>query len=669
MLETINPACWVAFFESYIRDLTHVRPIHPETLQYMLHASGFGAVEIVYRAPIARRGALAARYGAARALWRIGRRPDDGARVGVQSQHGSAQRPPVHLSGLRRRRAPLVNRSELRRTAIVALGFAALTIAFAYPVSVHPATRLLGDNPDTHLFLWTIAWDAHALTAQPLSFFDANIYFPYSGTLAYSENLLGSALLATPIIWLTGNLVLALNFVQLVSCVLCGLGAYVLARRVGISRAGAVLSGIVFLAAPPRFFRIGQLHLTAVQWVPFGLAYLHSYFDSGRKRDLRIAVGFFTLQALTSGHGAIFLGVSMLALVVYRVALGEPLAIAKRIRDFGVPGLVLLAPLIWLFAPYRAAQNEIGLKRSLENWLPTPSSYLATPSHLHQYLRALITDTNFNDTASAWLFPGVTVVIFAGLALLPARNSGINEDWRARLRHNGGVFYVLLAVLALWLFLPPPAGLWPHVYALPGMNFIRVPSRFMILAMLALGVAMGAGFDRVFGATRAALRTAAGAVVAALLIAEYASMPLFSVPFTVEIPAIDRWLDSQPKPFAIVEVPVPSPGDLGAYERQQTMAMLHSTAHWQKTVNGYSGIRPALHQRLNLELTAFPDETSLRSLRDLGVRYVVVHAEMYPPEARADIEARYVRFAGELRLEHVEGPGRVYTILPKPPTP
>ena len=34
VLETINPACWVAFFESYIRDITHVWPLHPETLQY-----------------------------------------------------------------------------------------------------------------------------------------------------------------------------------------------------------------------------------------------------------------------------------------------------------------------------------------------------------------------------------------------------------------------------------------------------------------------------------------------------------------------------------------------------------------------------------------------------------------------------------------------------------
>ncbi len=52
VLETINPACWLAFFSSYIRDFTHVRPVHPETLQYLLQASGFGRVAIRYSAPV-----------------------------------------------------------------------------------------------------------------------------------------------------------------------------------------------------------------------------------------------------------------------------------------------------------------------------------------------------------------------------------------------------------------------------------------------------------------------------------------------------------------------------------------------------------------------------------------------------------------------------------------
>jgi SAM-dependent methyltransferase len=51
VLETINPACWFAFFSSYIRDVTHVRPLHPDTLQYFLRASGFQDVGVRYTAP------------------------------------------------------------------------------------------------------------------------------------------------------------------------------------------------------------------------------------------------------------------------------------------------------------------------------------------------------------------------------------------------------------------------------------------------------------------------------------------------------------------------------------------------------------------------------------------------------------------------------------------
>lgn len=559
---------------------------------------------------------------------------------------------------------------EFRYSTIVAFGYLLLTLVLAYPVSLSPGTMLLADNPDTQLFLWTMAWDTHAFTSQPLAIFDANIFHPYLGTLAYSENLLGSALLAAPAIWLTGNLVLALNLVQIATCVLCGLGAYVLARRLGISRAGAILCGVVFLAAPPRFFRIGQLHLTAVQWVPFALAYLHTYLDHGRRRDLRIAVAFFTLQVLSSGHGAVFLVVAVALVLLYRVALGESIAFGTRVRDLGIPGLLLIAPIVAMIAPYRAAQTEVGLKRSLENWLPTPASYLATPSHAHQYLRAWLTETDFNQSANAWLFPGVIVLLFtvAALALKP-RPALPGGDWRQRLRQEPAVLYLLLLVLCVAMFVPPPVSLWPWVYSWPGFNFIRVPSRFMILAMLALGVLTGVGFDRVFGGWSARGRGAAALVVGGLLFAEYASMPLGYVPYAIEIPAIDRWLNTVPKPFAIAEVPMPSDGDIGAYERHNTMAMLHATAHWQRTIHGYSGIRPALHQRIFRELTLFPDAVSLASLREVGVTFVVVHGEQYPIERRAEVDERYRRFAGQLRLEHVEGEGRVYRILPDPGRP
>jgi SAM-dependent methyltransferase len=52
VLETLNPACWVAFFESFIRDITHVWPLHPETLRYLVLASGFSRAQIEFRSPV-----------------------------------------------------------------------------------------------------------------------------------------------------------------------------------------------------------------------------------------------------------------------------------------------------------------------------------------------------------------------------------------------------------------------------------------------------------------------------------------------------------------------------------------------------------------------------------------------------------------------------------------
>ena len=58
VLETINAACWVAYFESYIRDITHVRPLHPETLKFLVVAAGFEGADIHFRSPIAEGGRL-----------------------------------------------------------------------------------------------------------------------------------------------------------------------------------------------------------------------------------------------------------------------------------------------------------------------------------------------------------------------------------------------------------------------------------------------------------------------------------------------------------------------------------------------------------------------------------------------------------------------------------
>jgi hypothetical protein len=832
---------------------------------------------------------------------------------------------------------------------LAVLVFAAAAIVLAYPLSFHPAGLRFLTGPDGELGWYLLGWDAHAFLHKPWAIFDANIYYPQHLTLAYGENIIGIAMLVAPIIWSTGNLLFAANVASLLSVVLCGVGVYLLARRIGLGVAAAIVAGLVFECAPPQFFRIGQLPLSNIQWIPLALAALYGYVDQGRRRDLLLACACITMQALSSGHGAVFMGVTVLTFAVYRLVLGEPIRLAARLRDLGLAGALLLLPGFLVFLPYRAVQHEVGMKRGLGTWDPNYRAFLASPSHLHRWVWSLMTGTDITATANAFLFPGylalalgavailwpdrkpaaatpagspkvwpgvtfglelaimvcaaagamlttgTLVQLKAGTAVLVERESAAtawlicatlvlaaailvrrlspdtvarhklplivllsialvwtgfalvrpnlhagdglfgeyfrNTTWAgpsdfsvvdaepstdrmlqrwpagppdvfsvrwsgfiavarpglytfattsddgselvvdnrsvvdnsgphgvatrsgsiyldrgshivtlryvqyggaaaiawswsrdggrltpvpawalsqrrtryatvvaARLADWGlAIFAVLTAVSAAWylragtrrrgsdvvrwaharrtdpasfclvltavgfsLALGPPYGLWRYVYWMPGFNLIRVSSRFTAIALLGLAVLAGIGFEKIAGRMTMRRRTVFAGVVALMMVAEYAAMPIGVQLWTFDIPAIDRWLDSRPKPFVVAEVPLYVFGSGESFERQETAYMNHSTAHWQKTVHGYSGWRTDLHRVLYEEMAAFPDERSLASLSALGVTYVVVHTDVYTPDEWCKVDDRLRQFASRLRLVHAEGAGRVY---------
>lgn len=49
--ETINPLCLSVFTESFYMDLSHVKPVHPETIKFLLESVGFRNVQIKYVSP------------------------------------------------------------------------------------------------------------------------------------------------------------------------------------------------------------------------------------------------------------------------------------------------------------------------------------------------------------------------------------------------------------------------------------------------------------------------------------------------------------------------------------------------------------------------------------------------------------------------------------------
>jgi hypothetical protein len=81
-------------------------------------------------------------------------------------------------------------------------------------------------------------------------------------------------------------------------------------------------------------------------------------------------------------------------------------------------------------------------------------------------------------------------------------------------------------------------------------------------------------------------------------------------------------------PSVILELPA---------EDYEPTYMFWSTYHWHWLVNGYSGYTPGDHVETMSLMATFPDDESLARLRELGVRYVLVHQALYKPDDFADL--------------------------------
>jgi hypothetical protein len=210
-------------------------------------------------------------------------------------------------------------------------------------------------------------------------------------------------------------------------------------------------------------------------------------------------------------------------------------------------------------------------------------------------------------------------------------------------------YYVFLVLFSFWIALGPGFGLYAALYRLlPGFDFVRVPSRFTLLTLLGLAVLAGVGFEGCLGAVRASRRRLLATAGTVVLLAELAAFPL----------AAPR----RSGPFAIVELPVPDPRDAVRSARRHSLYMLHSTAHWQGLVNGYSGFTPPGHDALFRKLVNFPDEASVDALEQLGVRYAVIHRDGYREDEWERVKERLRLFGDRLRLEAEEDDGLAYSL-------
>ncbi len=478
---------------------------------------------------------------------------------------------------------------------------------------------------------------------------------------------MGSLPIFAPVLWLSGNPLLATNVLVVASLWLSALGAYLLTRHLIGSTGAGLLAGMIFGFAPYRFAQFAHVQLLATQWMPFTLLALHLAVTRRQWRYFLAFALFFTLQALSTFYYALFMGVVVgLFVVVYVVTQWRTLTWDLALK-FVVACALAGAVILPFTQPYFRVQKEYGFQRELaevKDLSASPQDYLVAPpdNRLYGALTARWTSPT-KWPAEHRLFPGLLAALAGGLGALVT----------LRTRRPAWLYYAALVIVTGGMSLGPTlqwAGqdtgvplpyllLYDHI---PGFQGLRAVTRFSILVMLGLAVLAGIGWAMLRRWLQArGWSPVARAGLAAVLVGgvgmEYASFPVpnLAVPVQADIPPVYQWLARQPR-TEVMELPA-TISDLPFYY------MYYSTYHWQPIVNGHSGFLPEDYFDLVRLMETFPASPTLDVLRGLGVDLVIVHGAAYPPTQAASIEQALAARTDVALVERF-GTDTVYRLLP-----
>ncbi|HHL38952.1 MAG TPA: hypothetical protein ENJ37_00415 [Deltaproteobacteria bacterium] len=303
----------------------------------------------------------------------------------------------------------------MRRHIIALTGFILITAVMTYPLVTRPADAIAGDYGDPLLNTWIISWDVKKmLELDPAGLYDTNIFHPHKRTLAYSENMLGNAVFALPVIVATGNPVLAYNILLFAGFALSGFAMYLLALYLTGSRAGAFVAGLVYAFLPWRFGQFGHLQTQMAMWLPLALLRLHRFYDDGAVRHILLFTLFFVLQFFACGYHALALALyAGLLMAMHIPDLLRDRSLAWKLAVFFAAAGAVIIP---FYYPYIAVREEMGFSRTMTEikvFSPDLTGYLAAPAVNRLWGEA----TRAFHKAEGELFLGLTAMTAALYAL------------------------------------------------------------------------------------------------------------------------------------------------------------------------------------------------------------------------------------------------------------
>lgn len=574
---------------------------------------------------------------------------------------------------------------------LAAVLYTALTTALTWPLALSPGRSVPNDLGDPLLNTYLLAWNARTL---PLTerWWSVPQFYPQRGVTAYSEHLLGLSPLTTPVIWLTGNPLLAYNTAFFLSFVLCGLSAHVLAYVLTRRHDVGLLAGLAFAFAPYRMSQIAHLPVLSAYWMPLSLVGLHLYFADWRARWLVLFGVAWLMQALSCGYYLFYLSALIGLWLLWFVIGRERWSAVLRVMAVGMLAGLAMAPIASGYVTY---QRAAGLRRSpdeIEAFSADIASVLKAPDSLWVWGWLDVV-----DRPESALFPGLTVVllVLVGSAVkwLAVSRSSENRTLRQAQAGLTTSRWLLLGAVLFVVMAATPSMFGPWKFEPFGVRLLSVTTagKPLSVAILLTGAAL-VMHPAVVGAwrRRSALAFYALATVAMWLFSLGPSPTLMNKPLiykapyawlmlvpgaegvrvparfwvlgtmclavaaalavahiTTRWPRVRRWLpiaasalalvEAWPKPIRVIlrpdARPVHTPAvarlELPVHPAHDAIVLYRAAEHRRPVINGYSGYFAPHYWSLQYMLE-HRDPAILPRLSAMGTIEVVIDHELDP---------------------------------------
>jgi hypothetical protein len=310
------------------------------------------------------------------------------------------------------------------RPSAVAVLYSIAALLLTWPLAAVVTHQVAGDASDTLFNCWVLQWTSgqvmralHGDLSALRHYWDGNIFYPASLTLAYSNHLTPQLLQALPVLASTGNIVLAYNLLFLATIVLSGLGVYLLVRDMTHEPLAAFLGGLAFAFAPYRIDQYVHLEVLSSEWMPFALFGLRRFIVTGRLLPLVGGTAAVVVQALSCGYYLAYFAPFVVAYCLCELAAQNRLrdgATWRALIGAGAIALIVVGTFSWPYAEVRR-RGDVGVRgrAEIEHFSADTHAFATVSSWSRLWgsrIRALPRDEGAG-------FPGLAILCFGVVAI------------------------------------------------------------------------------------------------------------------------------------------------------------------------------------------------------------------------------------------------------------